>query len=131
MQDANSALDVQFLTSLQLVGIDSLCRGFKLRIWRRTKLSISDWLLLATKRMPHQGTPGQIAVACVRHQGKDVVPILGTTKAKNLEENIGALAVPLSKEKLKKIDDAVPQEDVGGSWCPEESIRRFSHTGQS
>ncbi|CAM6093052.1 unnamed protein product [Calypogeia fissa] len=76
-------------------------------------------------------TAGQIALAWVQHQGKDVVPIPGTTKVKNLEENIGALAVQLSKEELKEIEDAVPQEDVAGSRYPEESMKttwRFNNS---
>jgi diketogulonate reductase-like aldo/keto reductase len=42
------------------------------------------------------------------------VPIPGTTKRKNLEENIGALAVQLSKEDMKEIEDAVPHLEVAG-----------------
>nr|GEX54088.1 probable aldo-keto reductase 4 [Tanacetum cinerariifolium] len=36
-------------------------------------------------------TPSQLALAWVHHQGKDVVPIPGTTKIENLKQNIGAL----------------------------------------
>ncbi|KAL7613574.1 hypothetical protein Lser_V15G05436 [Lactuca serriola] len=36
-------------------------------------------------------TPSQLALAWVHHQGKDVVPIPGTTKIENLQQNIGAL----------------------------------------
>jgi aryl-alcohol dehydrogenase-like predicted oxidoreductase len=67
-------------------------------------------------------TPGQIALAWVQHQGPDVVPIPGTTKVKNLEENIGALSVTLSKEELKEIEDAVPHEEVAGGRYPEGSL---------
>ena len=38
----------------------------------------------------------------------------GTTKVKNLENNIGSLAVKLTQEDLKEICDAVPINEVGG-----------------
>lgn len=62
----------------------------------------------------HKKTPGQLALAWVHHKGNDVVPIPGTTKLKNLEENIGALAVKLSKEEIEEIEAAVPHAEVAG-----------------
>ncbi|CAI9276940.1 unnamed protein product [Lactuca saligna] len=41
-------------------------------------------------------TPSQLALAWVHHQGKDVVPIPGTTKIENLQQNIGPLSVKLN-----------------------------------
>lgn len=38
----------------------------------------------------------------------------GTAKVKNLDQNLGALAVKLSEEDLKEISDAVPVDDVAG-----------------
>jgi diketogulonate reductase-like aldo/keto reductase len=40
---------------------------------------------------------------------------LGTTKVKNLDDNIGAVKVKLSKEDLKEISAAVPAGEVAGS----------------
>ncbi|KAJ3669895.1 hypothetical protein LUZ60_010219 [Juncus effusus] len=45
----------------------------------------------------------------------DVVPIPGTTKIKNLEDNIGSLKVKLSDEDLKEITDVVREDEVTGS----------------
>ncbi|KAF2284620.1 hypothetical protein GH714_028253 [Hevea brasiliensis] len=59
-------------------------------------------------------TPPQLALAWVINQGDDVVPIPGTTKIKNLKDNIGALRVSLTKEELKEISDAVPPNEVAG-----------------
>lgn len=39
---------------------------------------------------------------------------LGTTKIKNLEDNIGALRVKLTKDEFKKVSDAVPAHQVAG-----------------
>ncbi|KAL9364323.1 hypothetical protein Peur_042196 [Populus x canadensis] len=62
----------------------------------------------------HACTPPQLALAWLLHQGEDVIPIPGTTKLKNLDNNIGSLAVKLTPEDLKEILDAVPVDEVGG-----------------
>ncbi|KAH9687961.1 Aldo ket red domain-containing protein [Citrus sinensis] len=51
--------------------------------------------------------------------GDDVVPIPGTTKIKNLDDNIDSLRIKLTKEDLKEISDAVPIEEVAGDRDPE------------
>lgn len=42
------------------------------------------------------------------------VELAGTTKIKNLDDNIGGLAVKLTEEELKEISDAVPIDEVSG-----------------
>nr|CAD1819794.1 unnamed protein product [Ananas comosus var. bracteatus] len=64
--------------------------------------------------MKHQCTPAQLALAWVLHQGDDVVPIPGTTKIRNLDNNIGSLKVKLTEEDVKEICDALREEDVVG-----------------
>ncbi|KAK2647104.1 hypothetical protein Ddye_022299 [Dipteronia dyeriana] len=60
-------------------------------------------------------TPPQLALAWLLHQGDDIIPIPGTTKVKNLVNNIGSLAVKLTEDNLKEICDAVPIDEVGGN----------------
>ncbi|XP_044481365.1 probable aldo-keto reductase 1 [Mangifera indica] len=62
----------------------------------------------------HKCTPAQLALGWVLEQGDNVVPIPGTTKIKNLENNIGSFLVKLTKEDLKEISDAVPIDEVAG-----------------
>ncbi|XP_050275025.1 probable aldo-keto reductase 1 [Quercus robur] len=62
----------------------------------------------------HQCTPAQLALAWVFRQGDDIAPIPGTTKIKNLDDNIGSLNVELTEDDLKEITDAVPIEEVAG-----------------
>ncbi|KAL2622330.1 hypothetical protein R1flu_002535 [Riccia fluitans] len=57
-------------------------------------------------------TPGQLALAWVQHKG--VVPIPGTTKWKNLEENFGAVHIKLTSEDIKALEDSVPLHEVKG-----------------
>ncbi|KAK0606738.1 hypothetical protein LWI29_003610 [Acer saccharum] len=59
-------------------------------------------------------TPPQLALAWLLHQGDDIIPIPGTTKVKNLDNNIGSLAVKLTEDNLKEICDAVPIDEVCG-----------------
>ena len=65
-------------------------------------------------------TAAQLALAWVHHQGEDVCPIPGTTKVKNLEQNIGALFVKLSPEEMAELEsyasaDAVKGDRYGGN----------------
>ncbi|KAK6911405.1 NADP-dependent oxidoreductase domain [Dillenia turbinata] len=62
----------------------------------------------------HGCTSAQLALSWVLHQGDDVVPIPGTTKVKNLDNNIGSLRVKFTEEDLKEISDAVPIDEVVG-----------------
>jgi len=59
-------------------------------------------------------SPSQLALAWVQHQGNDVAPIPGTTKVKNLEENIGALSVELTPLEMKEVEDLVSSAGVFG-----------------
>ncbi|KAK7269169.1 hypothetical protein RIF29_21885 [Crotalaria pallida] len=63
----------------------------------------------------HQCAPSQLALAWVLQQGNDVAPIPGTTKIKNLDQNISSLLVELAEKDLKEIAEAVPIGDVAGS----------------
>ncbi|KDO45045.1 hypothetical protein CISIN_1g018374mg [Citrus sinensis] len=59
-------------------------------------------------------TPAQLSLAWLLRQGDDIVPIPGTTKIKNLDENIGSLMMKLTKEDMKEILNFVPIEEVAG-----------------
>ena len=62
--------------------------------------------------------PSQLALAWVLAQGNDIVPIPGTKRRKYLEENVGAVAVKLSKEDLRRIDEVFPPEAASGERYP-------------
>ena len=59
-------------------------------------------------------TPAQLALAWLLHQGDDVVPIPGTTRVENLEENVGALGVTLTEADLGRIDAVFPKGVAAG-----------------
>ena len=59
-------------------------------------------------------TPAQLALAWLLHQGDDIVPIPGTTRVANLEENVGALGVTLTERDLERIDAVFPKGVAAG-----------------
>ncbi|KAK4587464.1 hypothetical protein RGQ29_024240 [Quercus rubra] len=69
---------------------------------------------LAKQAEKHACATPQLALAWLLHQGDDIIPIPGTTKVRNLDTNIGSLAVKLSEDDLKEICDAVPIDEVVG-----------------
>jgi aryl-alcohol dehydrogenase-like predicted oxidoreductase len=64
-------------------------------------------------------TPAQIALAWLLAQKPWIVPIPGTTKLARLEENIGAMAVELTPDDLREIEDAASKIPVQGARYPE------------
>jgi len=68
-------------------------------------------------------TPGQLALAWVLAQGKDIVPIPGTKRRKYLEENVGALTVKLTAADLRRIDGVVPKGAAAGSRYPDRAMK--------
>jgi aryl-alcohol dehydrogenase-like predicted oxidoreductase len=60
-------------------------------------------------------TPAQIALAWLLAQKPWIVPIPGSRKLKRLEENIGAVAVELTSEDLREIENAMSQITVVGN----------------
>jgi aryl-alcohol dehydrogenase-like predicted oxidoreductase len=57
-------------------------------------------------------TAGQLALAWLLAQGEDVVPIPGTKRRANLEQNVGACAVSLSPDDLRRLEAVAPI----GAW---------------
>src|SRR5215471_2548896 len=57
----------------------------------------------------NQVTTGQVALAWLLAQGQDVVPIPGTKRRANLEENAGACAVSLSPDDLQRLEAVAPK----------------------
>jgi len=64
-------------------------------------------------------TNAQIALAWLLAQKPWIVPIPGTTKLSRLEENIGALAIELSAEELRDIDNEAAKIPLEGDRYPE------------
>jgi len=59
-------------------------------------------------------TAGQLALAWVLAQGKDVVPIPGTKRRRFLEENAAAADLALSPGEVAELEAAVPLQEIAG-----------------
>jgi aryl-alcohol dehydrogenase-like predicted oxidoreductase len=68
-------------------------------------------------------TPSQLALAWVLAQGEDVVPIPGTRRIANLEENAAAVDITLTSEELASIEAAAPVGVAAGD--------RYAPTGMA
>jgi aryl-alcohol dehydrogenase-like predicted oxidoreductase len=68
--------------------------------------------------------PAQLALAWVLAQGKDIVPIPGTTKSKNLDENLGAFEVSLTPADLARIEELAPRGAAAGDRYNQEMMKR-------
>lgn len=63
-------------------------------------------------------TPGQLTLAWLMAQGNDIIPIPGTTKVKNFDENMGSLFITLTKEEEQEIRQKVQAAEITGDRYP-------------
>ncbi|MET7000507.1 aldo/keto reductase [Chitinophaga defluvii] len=66
-----------------------------------------------------EASPAQIALAWLLAQQPWIVPIPGTTKLQRLQENTGAVAITLSTEDLRQIQEAASKISIQGARYPE------------
>jgi len=68
-------------------------------------------------------TPGQLVLAWLLAQGRDVVAIPGTKRVDRLQENLGALKVRLSAEDVRRIGETAPVGAGAGGRYPEAQLK--------
>jgi aryl-alcohol dehydrogenase-like predicted oxidoreductase len=68
-------------------------------------------------------SPAQLALAWVLAQWQCIVPIPGTRRSANLDENLGALNVHLSADDLSAINAVFPVDAAAGLRYPQEMMR--------
>jgi len=88
---------------------------------RKANQGIVD--LLTGIAQPKHATPAQIALAWLLAQKPWIVPIPGTTKLFSLEENLGAAAIALGPDDLRRIGEAAAKIVVHGERYPEHLQR--------
>jgi aryl-alcohol dehydrogenase-like predicted oxidoreductase len=67
--------------------------------------------------------PAQLALAWLLARGEDIFPIPGTKHINRLEENIGALEVPLTLQEVARLDAAFPAGAAAGTRYPEQAMK--------
>jgi aryl-alcohol dehydrogenase-like predicted oxidoreductase len=88
---------------------------------RKANQALLDLLRKMAERK--NATPAQISLAWLLAQKPWIVPIPGTTKLHRLEENIGAVAVELTPDDLRDIENAASQIKIQGARYPEQLQR--------
>jgi aryl-alcohol dehydrogenase-like predicted oxidoreductase len=68
-------------------------------------------------------TPGQLVLAWLLAQGRDIVPIPGTKRRDRLEENLGATRVELSAYDVERLSATVPVGAASGLRYPEPQMK--------
>lgn len=104
--------------------------------WRRTNPRFAEEALQANLGLAEivkdlaakKGcTPAQFALAWLLAQGNDMVPIPGTKRLRYLEDNMGALAVQLTKQDLKETEAGFGQLTVAGDRYTPEMMALLQH----
>lgn len=72
-------------------------------------------------------TPSQLALAWVLAQGEDMVPIPGTRRIANLEENAAATDITLTEEDLATIDRVAPAGIAAGERYGPAGMQSVHH----
>jgi len=67
-------------------------------------------------------TAAQLALAWVLAQGPNIIPIPGTRRIANFDENLGALDVKLTAADLAEIEQVFPATAVAGTRYPEQMM---------
>ncbi len=70
-----------------------------------------------------RATPGQVALAWLLAQKPWIVPIPGTRRLEQLEENLDAASVALTNADLREIDAAASRITVQGARLPEAVLK--------
>jgi aryl-alcohol dehydrogenase-like predicted oxidoreductase len=68
------------------------------------------------------GTPAQLALAWLLHQGGDVAPIPGTRHVNRLEENAAAAEIELTQDQLDRLEDLFPPGAAAGDRYADMSV---------
>jgi aryl-alcohol dehydrogenase-like predicted oxidoreductase len=70
-----------------------------------------------------QCSPSQLALAWVLAKAPHIVPIPGTKRRRNLEENVAATEISLSTADVATLDEAFPVGIAAGTRYPADSMR--------
>jgi aryl-alcohol dehydrogenase-like predicted oxidoreductase len=124
---AYSPLGRAFLTgTLRAVeGLDANDVRRRFPRWQGENLSKNLKLVEQLSEMAREigCTTAQLALAWVRAQGEDIIPIPGARRRKHLEENAAAVDITLTPEHLARLDAIAPRGAAAGPRFPSNLMR--------
>src|SRR5580765_3595134 len=88
---------------------------------RKANMALVDVVKAVATRK--HATPAQVALAWLLAQEPWIVPIPGTTKLHRLDENLGAIALELTKDDLDEISAGLAGVEVVGERLPEAALK--------
>ena len=89
---------------------------------RKANMALVGVVQRVAKR--HGAAPSQVALAWLLAQRPWIVPIPGTSKARRLHENLGAVALSLTPDDLAEIDSGTAGFAVQGERLPEAAMKQ-------
>jgi aryl-alcohol dehydrogenase-like predicted oxidoreductase len=89
---------------------------FRVENFPKNLALVKDLTVIAKKK---GCLPGQLTLAWLMAPGLDIFPLPGTTRVKNVEENLGALEVSLTAEEVAGIRKLVEAAEVHGERYPD------------
>src|SRR4030095_14483020 len=60
----------------------------------------------------HGRTPSQVALAWLRYRDVPTIPIIGTRKLSQLQDNVASLEIKLDPEQLRRLDEVSAIEPI-------------------
>jgi aryl-alcohol dehydrogenase-like predicted oxidoreductase len=70
-------------------------------------------------------TTAQMAIAWILAQGEDIVPIPGTNKVENIEQNAAAASVVLTREEVQRLSDVFSIGAGAGERYPAATLKSW------
>lgn len=71
-------------------------------------------------------TAAQLALAWLLHQGSDIVPIPGTRRSDNVEQNAAAATISLTRDELDQLEKLFSPAQVAGDRASREYMERVN-----
>lgn len=70
-----------------------------------------------------QITLPQLALAWMLSKGEDIIPLIASRNVANLQSSIKSLAITLSETDIKRIENAIPKNEIAGTSFPNMKFR--------
>jgi aryl-alcohol dehydrogenase-like predicted oxidoreductase len=71
----------------------------------------------------NQMTVSQLALAWILSKGEDIIPLIGTVSPAHIQDALQALDVRLTEDDIKKIEAAIPENEIAGDSFPNMQFR--------
>ncbi|MFB9760668.1 aldo/keto reductase [Ectobacillus funiculus] len=70
-----------------------------------------------------QITLPQLAIAWVLAKGEDIIPLIGARRVSQLQNSMESLDVHLSESDVKRIEEAIPVNEIAGGSFPQMQFK--------